>query len=177
MIHFVCVCTTHQNVVLLIKVRDCNLSSKDLIKKIVSNPESNKCMMHGCESCLCTATLKENLDQKLSELENEGHYRSKNISFTYEEYKETLIVVIDDLTRHSCVAKPKITSSSCRRKSKATTGVKMIQATLLDTTWDQMLASKMIHCVLFVMTAAITQAFCMKFKQCLFTVLKLISYI
>ena len=93
---------------LLIKGRDCNLSSKDLIKKIVSNPESNKCMMHGCESCLCTATLKENLDQKLSELENEGHYRSKNISSTYEEYKETLIVVIDDLTRHSCVAKPKM---------------------------------------------------------------------
>ena len=29
----------------------------------------------------------------------------------YEEYKETLIDVIDDLTRVSCVAKLKITSS------------------------------------------------------------------
>ena len=30
---------------------------------------------------------------------------------TYEEYKETLIDVIDDLTRHSHIAKLKITSS------------------------------------------------------------------
>ena len=30
---------------------------------------------------------------------------------TYEEYKKTLIDVIDDLTRHSDIAKLKITSS------------------------------------------------------------------
>ena len=30
---------------------------------------------------------------------------------TYKEYKETLINVIDDLTRHSYIAKLKITSS------------------------------------------------------------------
>ena len=30
---------------------------------------------------------------------------------TYEEYKETLIDVIDDLTRHSYIVKLKITSS------------------------------------------------------------------
>ena len=41
-----------------------------------------------------------------------------------EEYKKTLIDDIDDLARHSYIAKLKITSSWCRTKSKATTGVK-----------------------------------------------------
>ena len=31
-----------------------------------------------------------------------------------------------------------------------------------------MVASSMIHCVLFLMTTTITQAFCIKLKQCLF---------
>ena len=35
----------------------------------------------------------------------------------------------------------------------------MLQVTLLDTTCDQMESSKMIHCVLLLMTAAIIQAF------------------
>ena len=55
------------------------------------------------------------------------HYGSRTlttVTATYEEYKETLINVTDDLTRHSYIAKPKITSSWHRAKSKATTGVK-----------------------------------------------------
>ena len=43
---------------------------KDLIKKIVYNPESNRCTMHRCESCPGTATLKEGLDQELNEHED-----------------------------------------------------------------------------------------------------------
>ena len=43
---------------------------------------------------------------------------------TYEEYKETLIDVIDDLTRHSHIAKLKITSSWYRTISEPFTGVK-----------------------------------------------------
>ena len=46
------------------------------------------------------------------------------LTATYEDYKETLIDFIDDLTRHSYIAKLKITSSWYRAKSKATTGVK-----------------------------------------------------
>ena len=34
-----------------------------------------------------------------------------NYTATYEEYKETLIDVFDDLTRYSYIAKLKITSS------------------------------------------------------------------
>ena len=71
MTHSVCVCSVHQNVMLLVDAMDWNLTCKDLIKKIVCNPESNKCMMHWCESCPGTATLKQNLDQELNEHEDE----------------------------------------------------------------------------------------------------------
>ena len=64
---FVCVCSAHQNVVLLVDVTDWDLTYKDLIKKIVYNPDSNKCIMHRCESCPGTATLKDFLDQELNE--------------------------------------------------------------------------------------------------------------
>ena len=50
------------------------------------------------------------------------------------------------------------------------TGVKNTASYIpwLHTTWDQILASKKIHRVLVLMTATITQAFCIKFKQFLF---------
>ena len=80
--------------------------------------------------------------------------------------KRLWIDVIDDLTRYSYIAKLKITSSWYRTKSKATTGVKNTASYIpwLYTTWDQMVASNMIHCVLVLMTTTITQAFCIKFK-------------
>ena len=64
--HSVCVCGAYQNVVLLVDAMDWNLTYKDLIKKIVCDPESNKYIMHLCESCLDTATPKEFLDQELN---------------------------------------------------------------------------------------------------------------
>ena len=69
--HSVCVCSTHPNVKLLVDAMDWDLAYKDLIEKIVYNPESNKCIMHWCESCLDTATLKEFLDQELNEHEDD----------------------------------------------------------------------------------------------------------
>ena len=98
---------------------------------------------------------------------------------TYEDYKETLIDFFYDSTGHSYIAKLKFTSSWYRTKSKATTGVKNTASYIpwLYTTWDQMVASNMIHCVLVLMTTTITQAFCIKFKQCLFIILKLITHI
>ena len=91
--------------------------------------------MHWCESCPGTATLKKCLNQELNEHENDENFnhcqrdttdRAIVTTFTaiYEEYKETLIDVIDDLARHSYIEKLKMTSSQYRTKSKATTGVK-----------------------------------------------------
>ena len=42
----VCVCSAHQNVMLLVDAVDWDLTYKDLIKKIVYNSESIKCIMH-----------------------------------------------------------------------------------------------------------------------------------
>ena len=117
-----CICSAHQNVVLLVDTMDRDLIYKDLMKKIVCNTESNKCIMYQCESCPDTAILKEFLDQELNE-----HLDDEKFNYCqwdtmdqailtifpaiYEEYKETLIDVIDDLTRHSYTAKRRVTIS------------------------------------------------------------------
>ena len=86
---------------------DWDLTYKDLIKKIVYNPESSKCIMHWCESCHGNATLKEFLDQELNEHEDNEkcHYYQwdttnqsilTTFTATYEECKETLTDVIDE---------------------------------------------------------------------------------
>ena len=67
----VCVCSAHQNVMVLVDAIDWDLIYKDLIKKIFYNPESKKCIMHWCESCPGTETLKKFLDQELNEHEDD----------------------------------------------------------------------------------------------------------
>ena len=167
-----------------------DLTYKDLIKKIVCNTENSKCIMRRCKSCPDTASLKEFFDQELNEHENDEKFNYcqwdttdrailTTFTATYEEYKETLIDVIDNLARHSYITKLKITRSWYSTKSKATTRVKntLNYIALRYTNWDQMVTSNMIHCVLVMMTTTITQAFCIKFKQCLFVILKLITNI
>ena len=93
MTHSVCVCSAHQNVVLLVNVMDWGLTYKYLIKKIVCSTDSSKCIMHQCESCPGSATLKEFPDQELNEHEDDeklkllslGHYRSSNTDNFYKE--------------------------------------------------------------------------------------------
>ena len=122
MTHSDCVCSNNQIVLFLVDAMDWDLTYKDLIKKIVYNPKSNKRMIHRCESCSVTATLKKFLDQELNghEYDEEFNYCQwdttdratlTTVTATYEEYKETLIDVIDDLTRHYYITKLKITSS------------------------------------------------------------------
>ena len=97
--------------------------------------------MHWCEYCPGTVCLKEFLDQELNKHEDDekfSYYQWDTanrailtiFTATYEEYKETLIDAIDDLTRHSYIAKLKI-------------------------------------------TITLAQAFCIKFKKCLFIILEL----
>ena len=50
MAYTVYVCSSHQNVVLLVDAMDWDLTYKDMIKKIVFNSDSNKCVMHRRES-------------------------------------------------------------------------------------------------------------------------------
>ena len=78
--------------------------------------------MHRCESCPGTATLTELFDQELNKHEHDEKLNycqwaatdqaiMTTITATYKEYKDTLIEVNDDLTRHSYIAKLKIASS------------------------------------------------------------------
>ena len=69
MTHSVFVCSAHQNIVLLVDAMDWDLTYKDLIKKIVCNTESNKCIMYQCESCPGIATLKGFLGEEPNEHE------------------------------------------------------------------------------------------------------------
>ena len=117
-----CVCNAHQNVMLLLHAMDWDLTYKDLIKKMVCNTESNKCIIHRCETSPETAIQKEFLAQQLNEHEDDKKFNYcqwdttdrailTTFTATYEECKETLIDFIDDLTRYSYIAKLKITSS------------------------------------------------------------------
>ena len=122
MTHSVCVCSAHQNVVLLVNAMDWDLTYKGLIKKIIFNTDSKKWIVHQCESCPGTATLKEFFNQELNEDEDDEKFNYSLwdtgdrailtiFTATNKEYKETLIDVTDDLTRHFYIKKLKITSS------------------------------------------------------------------
>ena len=76
MTHSPCVCSTHQNVVLLVDAIDWDVAYKELKKKIIYNPQSNKCIMHWCEFCPGTVTLKEFLDQELNENEDDEKFNN-----------------------------------------------------------------------------------------------------
>ena len=68
-------------------------------------------MMHRCESCPGTAALKEFLDQEFNKHEGDEEFyycrwdtkdraTLTTITATCKEYKETLIDVVDELTRY-----------------------------------------------------------------------------
>ena len=78
--------------------------------------------MHRCEYCPGTATIKRFPDQELNDYENDEKFNYcqwdtmdqvilKTFTAPCEEYKETFIDVIDDLARHSYIAKLKVISS------------------------------------------------------------------
>ena len=102
MTNSVCVCCAHQNVMLLADAKDWDLTYKDLI---VCKTESNKRIMDRCESCPGTATLKESLDQEVSEHEDDQKFNNcqwnttdgailTTFTATYEKYKETLMLLM-----------------------------------------------------------------------------------
>ena len=65
--HSVCVCTIHQNAILLTDAIDIQVIYKDLISKIACSLDSADCMIHRCEKC----PGNENLRSYLRTLYNE----------------------------------------------------------------------------------------------------------
>ena len=81
---------------LLVIAMDWDLTCKDLVKKIVYSPESNKCLMDWYESCPGTATLKVQLLIKNStnvkmmwKLLSVVHYGLCDIDNFYLHFQET----------------------------------------------------------------------------------------
>ena len=74
--HSVCVCSIHQNAILLVDAIYWDITYKDLISKIVCDSTRKECMMHWCESCPGRAGLKQFLGEQLSDinLESKFHY-------------------------------------------------------------------------------------------------------
>ena len=72
--HSVCICSIHQNAILLVDAINWDITYKDLISKIVCDSTRNECMMHHCESCLGRAGLKQFLDEQLSDVDSESEF-------------------------------------------------------------------------------------------------------
>ena len=114
--HSVCVCTTHQNTILLVDALNWEVTYKGLVNKVVCDPSNRECIMHCYISCPGTNTLRKFLEEELSDIDPDFqfHYSQwqttnqaslvKVIS-TCEEYKDTLISAINAITKHSFLAK------------------------------------------------------------------------
>ena len=62
--HSVCVCTTHQNTILLVDALNWEVTYKELVTKVVCDPSNGKCMMHRCNNCPGTNALRKLLEQE-----------------------------------------------------------------------------------------------------------------
>ena len=74
--HSVCVCTSHQNAILLVDALNWDFTYKDLMKKIVCDITNRECMMRHCPNCPGNGALRRFLDEELTEFEpdSEFHY-------------------------------------------------------------------------------------------------------
>ena len=115
-IHLVCVCTTHQNTILLVDALNWKVTYKDLVSKAVCDPSNPECMMHRYTNCPGTNTLRKFLEEELSDIDPDfqfyySQWQTANraslvtVTSTCEEYIDTLISVINAITKHSFLAK------------------------------------------------------------------------
>ena len=69
--HSVCVCTLHQNAILLTNAIQIKCTYKDLMTKVVCDVTSNECMVHRCPNCPGIVSLKKFLDAQLIDNDEE----------------------------------------------------------------------------------------------------------
>ncbi|XP_066934504.1 uncharacterized protein [Clytia hemisphaerica] len=114
--HSVCVCSIHQNAVLLVDAIQWDITYKDLVNKVVCDSTNRICMMHRCENCPGVEALKVFVKEKLKDFdeEEEFHYMQwdttdraslQTITTNCNDYVDTLCKDIDELTKHSFVTK------------------------------------------------------------------------
>ncbi|KAG1676395.1 hypothetical protein GQR58_014302 [Nymphon striatum] len=108
----VCVCTHHQNTILLVHAAGIDQSYKDLMKMVVCDISSRMCMVHRCKDCPGTTNLEEFLNDHFKDYTDDDQIlyqqwqstdRSNlyTISSTIAEYVCCLTKAIDNLTMHN----------------------------------------------------------------------------
>ena len=113
--HNVCVCMHHQNAILLVNALSAPCTYNDLMKMIVCDVQRNECMLHRCSECPDTKPLRDFVTADLvRSVIDEMEYSQwqstdrptliKSKSST-EEYIDTLVSAISDLTAHSFISK------------------------------------------------------------------------
>ena len=113
--HSVCVCTTHQNSILQVNPLNWEVTYKDLVNKVVSDPSNFECMMYHCTNYPGTKALRKFLDGVLIDIDP---YFQFHYSWWQTTYKASLVIVTS-----TCEEYKDISSSLCKMKSKVTIGV------------------------------------------------------
>lgn len=114
--HFVCVCTIHENVSLLLHACSIEEHYSELIGKLVCAKDSRDCMLRHCSDCPSSENLKSFIKEKFEEWDpsDEVTYsswistdRTQQVQFTVtlEEYLDILVTSLEKLTPHSYVTK------------------------------------------------------------------------
>ena len=111
--HSVCVCTIHQNAILLVDALKTGHTYKELMETTVCDCKSKICMVHRCVKCPGTDPLHQYLETLLKELDQitfqpwQTTDRSKVVtqSLSADEFIDLPVGAIDNLTSHSFIAK------------------------------------------------------------------------
>ena len=112
--HAVCVCTIHQNVILLADATKTGLSYNDMIIMIVCDSESKMCILHRFPSCPGSNNLQSFLESHFSDLDYEVTFQQWQSSNRMDLIQQTLEVKdflqltvnsIDKIITHSYVVK------------------------------------------------------------------------
>lgn len=113
--HTVCVCTHHQNAILLVNAIEWDVTYKDLIKKVVCDDESRECMVFRCKECPGLDSLRQflvaELEDLVGEVINYSQWQSTDRptlvqqSVDTDDFIELLVGSISSLTSHSYLAK------------------------------------------------------------------------
>ena len=80
--HSVCVCTHHQNAILLLNAISWDITYKDLMSKIVCDTSRNECMVHRCSNCPGRDHLKVFLDEELEDIDDD-------LEFHFNQWQST----------------------------------------------------------------------------------------
>ena len=111
--HIECVCSIHQNGVLLADA--CNMSYREMMSAMVCDINNKICMVHCCSDCPAEEALLELLRKLFEEINNDfiqfQQYESTDrarivtMSLPVDDFIENVAKKISDLTAHSFISK------------------------------------------------------------------------